>query len=413
MKKAFLYIAISCFTLASSGCGKEFDDSPAKIDLTPTLPNEYDLNHPCLVHTNSDFEYVKAKVDAKKEPWLSGWNKLIASSRAQSSYIAAPVEILERNSSGGNFARSGHDSAAAYQLALRWKLTGDAQYADASVKVLNAWASTCKSIARTDGHRLLVAGFIGYQFANAAELMRDYEGWKTEDFEKFKTWIADVFYPHCYEFLADHYSTKAEAAWLSWDAPAMLTIFSIGILCDDADKINFALNYFYNGAGPGCIKNMVVAMHEDPDISGKIIGQSQEMGRDQAHATLDPPLLGYFCQTAYNIGIDLFAYDNNKILALCEYTAKYNVDITQAVNMPYTPYYSLKEGWHNVISDEYRGRARPGWELIYNHYANIKGLDATYSQKFAEKQRPEGGGGQGGEQDDLGFGTLMYTREAK
>ena len=81
--------------------------------------------------------------------------------------------------------------------------------------------------------------------------------------------------------------------------------------------------------------------------------------------------------------------------------------------MPYTPYYSLKEGWHNVISDEYRGRARPGWELIYNHYANIKGLDATYSQKFAEKQRPEGGGGQGGEQDDLGFGTLMYTREAK
>lgn len=51
---------------------------------------------------------------------------------------------------------------------------------------------------------------------------------------------------------------------MSWDLPAMLTILSIGVLCDDADKINFALRYFYEGEGMGCIENSVVAMHEDP-----------------------------------------------------------------------------------------------------------------------------------------------------
>lgn len=46
---------------------------------------------------------------------------------------------------------------------------------------------------QTDGHRLLAAGFIGYQFANPAEIMRDYPGWKKEDFEYFKEWITSVF----------------------------------------------------------------------------------------------------------------------------------------------------------------------------------------------------------------------------
>ena len=79
--------------------------------------------------------------------------------------------------------------------------------------------------------------------------------------------------------------------------------------------------------------------------------------------------------------------------------------------MPYTPYYSYKEGWHNVLDPDGQGRARPGWELIYNHY-KLKGANPYYSRAFARTMRPEGGGNRGGaEADDMGFGTLMYTRE--
>ncbi len=64
---------------------------------------------------------------------------------------------------------------------LRWKISGDEDYAKAAIKILNGWAKTCKGVNYKtyfdDSHRLLAAGFIGYQFAAPAELMRDYEGW--------------------------------------------------------------------------------------------------------------------------------------------------------------------------------------------------------------------------------------------
>ena len=155
-------------------------------------------------------------------------------------------------------------------------------------------------------------------------------------------------------------------------------------------------------------------MHEDPEgkVKGRHLAQSQEMGRDQGHATLNVGLHAYFCRTAYNMGIDLFAYNDNIILDLCEYTAKYNLTSAEDVEMPFEPYYHPKYGWHEKVSAEAKGRARPGWELLYNHYAKVKGMNAPYSQAFAEKERPEGYGERGtAEAGDLGFGTLLYTEE--
>jgi hypothetical protein len=65
------------------------------------------------------------------------------------------------------------------------------------------------------------------------------------------------------------------------------------------------------------------------------------------------------------------------------------------------------------VASNGRGTLRPSWELLYNHYAKRKGLYAPFSQRFAEKVRPEGGGGHYGPNsggfDQLGFGTLTFT----
>ncbi len=86
-----------------------------------------------------------------------------------------------------------NDVAAAYQLALRWKITGDDAYAATAIKILNAWAAVCKKLSG-DSNVALGAGIYGYQFALAAELLRDYSGWQAADFAAFKQWMVTVFY---------------------------------------------------------------------------------------------------------------------------------------------------------------------------------------------------------------------------
>jgi hypothetical protein len=127
--------------------------------------------------------------------------------------------------------------------------------------------------------------------------------------------------------------------------------------------------------------------------------------------TLVISLVGAFCKIAYDQGEDLFAYEDNKVLALAEYTAKYNL----GEDVPFTNYTNCEGQAMTEISANGRGTLRPSWELLYNQYVKRKGLAAPYSQRFAEMLRPEGGGGHYGTNsggfDQLGFGTLAFTLE--
>ena len=168
-------------------------------------------------------------------------------------------------------------------------------------------------------------------------------------------------------------------------------------------------------------------MHQDPD-SDEILGQCEESGRDQGHATLCVSLMGAFCQMAYSIGEDLFAFDNYRAVAMAEYVGKYNLIKDEAFNkgtlvgddfvydsnsFPYTSY-SNPSYTNATISTDQRGTKRPAWELFYG-YCKAKGISSIYSGKWAEQMRPDGGGGNYGPNsggfDQLGFGTLMYYRE--
>lgn len=420
MKKNFIYSFILLAATVFSSCSSEIKDGTTDIDEWPDPIENFDIkiSHPCLLHTANDFKRVKDKVNAGNQPWLDGWNILIANDKAQDTYVANPTVKLIRG--GGsmeepeadNYARAMYDVAAAYQLGLRWKISGDNKYATAAVKILNAWAQTCKSI-NGDSNKYLAAGIYGYQFANAAEILRDYSGWEKSDFENFKKWMLDLFYPLNQDFLVRHNGTCISHYWSNWDMCNMASGLAIGILCDDNEKINFNLNYFKKGAGNGAINNAVVALHT---YDGVTIGQGQESGRDQGHAVLTISLYGAYCQMAYNIGVDLFGYENNKVLALAEYLALYNLNTDIAdVDMPFTQYTNCVGETHTIVSNVARGETRPSWELIYNHYAKVKKVPVRWVAQFAEKVRPEGGGGNygpnSGGYDQLGFGTLMYTQE--
>ncbi len=431
----------------------DIEDGTTDIDSWPAI-NEYTLNHPCMLHTDADFTYVKSKLT--QSPWSEGLAKLQSSGYSYSSYTPEAQEILGRmdktNWSAAfpdwwnNYTYFYEDAAAAYQLALRWKLENDLACGQAAVRILNEWATTCKGLVRVkslandrtydpngeiaDPNEYLISINV-HQIVNAAEIMRTDETlFKKDELAAFQTMVKNVFYPAASDFLAHKESCK-QHSWLNWDLAQMTSILSIGILCDDQDMINEAILYFKYGVGNGCIDNAVPFLHQDPDGHG-MLGQGQESGRDQGHATLCVSLMGAFCQMAYNIGEDLFAYDGNKVLAMAEYTAKYNLwkdfDDTSSTSdekfvyrkkdFPYTYYencsWQCPELSSQEENDKSRGEIRPCWALIYNHY-KTKGLDAYYTKQFMDGMGVEGGGGHyggtSGGFDQLGFGTLMYTRE--
>ncbi len=122
---------------------------------------------------------------------------------------------------------------------------------------------------------------------------------------------------------------------------------------------------------------------------------------------------------AWNQGFDLYGEDDNRFLKGAEYVAKYNL----GEDVPFTRL-TFKQGapgaWLKMVEDAApsasgRGDLRPIWAVIQNHYVNRRGLSAPYTSAMAAKLAPEGGGGDFGPNsggfDQLGFGTLVFTRD--
>jgi Alginate lyase len=351
---------------------------------------------------------MRVQVRERAQPWLAGWQRLTVNKHSVSTWQPHPSPVVYRGSGyPENYATLYNDIHAAYQNALRYHISGDTTHGNAARNILNAWSATLTEVSGTSD-KFLAAGIYGYQFANAAELIRDYPGF---ELTRFQEMMLRVFYPMNHSFLTTHNGAFITNYWANWDLCTMASVLAIGILCDDQAKVTEAVTYFETGAGWGSIKHAVQFLQPGG------LGQWQESGRDQGHTMLGIGLLGTFCQMAWNQGHDLFGYDDNRFLKGCEYVAKYNLGHA----VPFTPFTMLQGApgkWSKDIhvtsvSPADRGNIRPVWELVYNHYARRRGLPAPWSAAFAAKVRPEGGGGDygpdSGGYDQLGFGTLTFT----
>lgn len=425
--KAFILL-IMVLLIGFVMCSNEVDDngrgseepspkSDPEIAYIDTLSPSFPMKRGGL-HTEEDFARIRQKIADGEEPWISGWNKLISNPRSQTTWNASPAVKLIRGGKSreepdpDNYSRAMNDAAAAYQLALRWKISDDNSFAQAGVNILNAWASTCERISG-DSNRALAGGLYGYQFAAAAELLRDYEGWATEDFEVYKQWMIDVFYNLNMAFLTLHWGTCYSHYWANWDLCNLASVIAIAVLTDNRSMYNYAVNYLQRGNGNG---NLFLAINHVFTGENTGLGQLQESGRDQGHSLLVIGLLGTICQLTWNQGDDFYGLDDNRILKASEYTAKYNVAQLDVPFETYIRYFAAnctQSETHTAISSAGRGEVRPIWSAVYYHYTKVKNLSTTYIGMGVQGTQPEGGGGDYGPNsggfDQLGFGTLMYT----
>lgn len=341
--------------------------------------------HPGILHSKIDLKRMKDAVIDKLQPVYAGYQLFIQNPASQFNYkMQGPLVMVGRNPTIGQTAYD-NDANAAHQNAVMWAITGDKHYAGKAIEIVNAWSHTLKSITGKDA--VLMAGLGPFKMINAAEILRYTNSeWKDADILQAEKHFKEVIYPALKDF--------APFANGNWDAAAIKTMMAIAVFCNDRPMFERAMRYYVNGHGNGSLPNYII--NEE--------GQVQESGRDQAHTQLGIGMLAESCAIAWNQGLNLYAFYNNRLLKGFEYTAKFNL----GNEVPFAEWLDRTGKYHHTkISQQARGDLRAVYEQVYNHYVTQMGFSAPYVQQAIKKIRPEGPGKPGA--DHPGYGTLYFA----
>ena len=413
------------------------------LTLGSTAQTERGFRHPGGLYTQDDFDRVKQQIADGNSRVIAAHNVLKSAAYAQSSAGTSPVETIVRGGgSGENYINAARGATIAFQNALRWKIEGNKACANHAVDVLMRWCNTTKAVTG-NSDQCLAYGLYGYQFAQAAELMRDYEGWKPEDFQAFQRWMLDVWYPGCIGFLRGRNGTWENSGkwwqapghyWSNWGLCNAMALLSIGVLCDDVFIYNQGLSFIkYDQVGTfkdprteNPIKNdgltefwgnLIVTTTEWDGETGAYgkVGQMNESGRDTGHSAMALGLAVDIARQAWNQGDDLFAYMDHRLAAGIEYVA---AQCQSVENLPWTNYHYGSSGYYYSDSRAWLmtgpavgAQIRPYWATVTGIYEGVKGVKMPFAEKCLDDMGIDAGG-QGstsGGYDHLGYSVLMNT----
>ena len=408
--------------------------------------------HPGALVTQADIDRAKKLIfEDKNEYMVRAWQILCDNQWSWAGTATWPTPFVQRGLAGDNYMNAARGAHCAFQNALRWKIGGDRANADWAVQTLMNWCNVTEAVTGNTNVSL-AAGLYGYEFANAAELMRDYDGWAPEDFERFKRWMVKVWYNPAIDFLRRRHDTwmnfrypaigeRPGHYWSNWGLCNVLCVMSIGILCDDVHMYNQGVSFYkYDHQGTfvadrstqpmiyndGCnefIGNLVPDVLPDERGPFGFLGQMQESGRDQGHTVMALGCALDICQIGFNQGDDLYAYMDDRIAAGAEYVAAMNFAGIDGADLPWHPYeYADCRGTRGASWQMFGpnpsglGERRPMWDRVRGYYEGLRGVKMQYSDVAASVLCPDGGGGNynanSGGYDHLGFTTLTSWRPA-
>ncbi len=271
-----------------------------------TAPAQAAFVHPGITQNRAELEFMKQKVLAGAEPWKGAWERLRAASYSSLDFRPQPFAHVIRGAYGK--PKIGADelagsATASYSHALQWYVTANPAHARKVIEIFNAWAPVLQDFQQNDAK--LLAGWTGYSFCNAAEILRATDsGWEEQDIARFKQMLLGVYHPLLKDFFPE--------ANGNWDAAIMSTLLAMGVFCDDREMFDRAVNHFIRGPVNGGITHYVYPS-----------GQCQESTRDHAHTQLGLEWMAKAARIAWTQGVDLFNVADDRVALGFEYTAKY------------------------------------------------------------------------------------------
>lgn len=441
-------------------CTVIFGQTPS---ASASLEGTSGFYHPGCLHSQKDFDRISQQIaTGSNAAVVRSWQMFQESDKVKQTTFWLQtnpgVRHLERFNNGGNFANCHRDFGACYVKAIYWALKHNSsnatetalarKYASDAVAILNCYAKQIVGI-RGDSNFALLTGFQGWQVANAAEILRNFDGWNPTDYQKFRQWMIDVWATSAYDFLYRQNETCDSHYQSNWNTSVITSLQAIAIFLDDPFFYNYAMMQIKQGYTNASLNPEVIGTGGVPtaengytDYHGflpyiydmeqynaehgthyqsplGVLCQNQENTRDQAHAQGALGTQEQTCEQAWNQGDDLWDYNNRVMAGGVEYCAGWlsatPTDSAFMKNYPWGKWESNCGNSHDQQQISYAARENkdPIFQISYNHFANRMGLNMPYAKKQHEALGGvEIGTGQLSYSDLAGYGDLMHNEDS-
>jgi PIN domain nuclease of toxin-antitoxin system len=324
--------------------------------FAPVLPIKAQKKfvHPGVTMSKAQLDFIKAKVNAGQEPWISGWNKMMSYKESALTYQPKPCQTV-----GFNVCQVIRlDGAAVYSHALQYYIKGNRANAEKAREIVNAWAAKNTNVLPNgSGGGCLISSWGFPRMVAGAEILRAaYPEWTADEKAKFSNYLNKVVFDK---------STNCNADNNNHEISGFANGLMMAIFLDDNAKYQKML------------KNLT-------DFVGIYImdskGCTNESDRDQPHTMMGIGFLAWGAEAAHHQGDDdVYNALNKRLYTSYEYVAKYNLG--QSVD---------ESGCQKRISSDRRGSVgHTIWEVAYNHYHNRLKLPMPWTEQYVKKMRPE------------------------
>jgi hypothetical protein len=357
-------------------------DAAAAVAAPAVAPAPTSFVHPGVGVSLPQLAYVRTQVQAGAEPWKDAYAQMMASSYASLTRVPAPradVECGPTSNPNLGCTDERQDAIAAYTDALAWYISGNAAYAQESIKIMDAWSSTITE--HTNSNAPLQTGWAGSMWPQAAEIIRyTYSSWPNQ--ARFGTMLKNVYLP---EVINGSNSNG------NWELVMMQAAVGISIYLNDTADYTKAINkylvrvpaYIYlssDGALPETVpsQNLTTSAQIISYWQGQstfVDGLTQETCRDFTHTGYGIASISSVAETALIQGQDLYPEVGPRLQQALGFQSKYELG-------------TAVPSW--LCGGSVNKGLGPVTEVGFNALHNREGIAMTNTQTLTESERPEG-----------------------
>lgn len=348
----------------------------------PAAPAQF--VHPGVLNSRAQLDFVRAQVQAGRQPWKQAFDAMLASKYGSLSRTPKPRAVVECGSysnPNNGCSEEREDAIAAYTHALAWYLTRDAKYAEKSIQLMDAWSATIKD--HTNSNAPLQSGWAGSTWPRAAEIIKHTftGGWANRN--RFATMLREVYLP---EVINGRPNSNG-----NWELIMMDAAVGIAVHLDDRAAYDKALGiylgrvpaYFYlasDGAQP------VYPPRSAIDSRSELIdywhgqttfvdGLAQETCRDFGHTGMGIAAAMHVAETSRIQGRDLYPQFKDRFRHALGFHARYEL----GESVP---------SW--LCGGSLTKGIGPATEVGYNALHTRLGLTMENTRRLTEGRRPAG-----------------------